>query len=198
MKMNSLLKKTHKGYSKFLKFENRWASFFSYSSSDIVWCINISGILHNGWIPECDGRGIRGHPPPWDTHSGELASRLQFLEAIPSFIFVEKDITDENLEFFRQHWFGAGFHVFPEVFTKDALLWCFLQIRAQAAKGLWHPFPGQDPLPVPLRGGCGQPITWLLRVLWSPTLQGILSDVAGAEHAPSCRCHSGVPLCLRG
>lgn len=174
--------------------------FFLFLKWHIFWCINISGILHNGWIPECDGRGIGGHPPLWDIHSGELAGRMQCLEAIPSFIFIEKDMTYENSEFFRQHWFGACFHVFPEIFTKDALLWCFPQIRAQAAKSLGHPFLGQDPLPVSPRGGCGQPITWLLLVLWSPTLEGILSnvDVAGAEHTPSCWCHSGVPLCLRG
>ena len=37
------------------------------------------------------------------THSSELAGRLQHLEAIVSFIFIEKDMTNENLEFFRQH-----------------------------------------------------------------------------------------------
>ena len=65
-------------------------TFVYYSSSDLFWCISISGILHNGGIPECDGRDVREHPPLWDTHSGELAGRLQCLEAIPSFIFIEK------------------------------------------------------------------------------------------------------------
>ncbi|XP_065802581.1 doublecortin domain-containing protein 2C [Muntiacus reevesi] len=57
------------------------------------------------------------------------------------------------------------------------------KIRAQAAKGLQHPFPGQDPLPAPLSGGSGQPLTRLLLVLRSPALEGILADAAGAERA---------------
>ena len=168
-------------------------TFVYYSSSDLFWCISISGILHNGGIPECDGRDVREHPPPWDTHSGELAGRLQCLEAIPSFIFIEKKHDPWKLQNFSGNTdLGHVFMFSPQFLQK--MLWCSLrrsEYRQQRACGIlsWGrtrclcPW-GEDAVsPSP---GC----SWCS--VRSPALEGLLSDSAGAEQAPSCRCHSGL------
>ena len=135
-----------------------------------------------------------------ETHT--LVSSLADCSAWKHFLLsflLKKNMTHENFRIFQATLIWDMFSCFPRSFYKRcSSVMLSPQIRAQAAKRLRHPFLGQDPLPVPLRGGCGQPLTWLLLVL-RPL------PCPGGPPLRLRRCRAGTflqvslrPLCLRG
>ena len=199
MKMNSFLKKIHKGYSNFKTWENRWASLLfiipQVTYFDVL--VFLEFCIMEEFRSVMEEVSENTHLRETHTLVSSLADCSAWKQFLLSFL-LKKNMTHENFRIFQATLIWGMFSCFPRSFYKRCSSVMLPTDQSTGCKGPAASFPGVGSTAWAPRGGCAQPITWLLLVLRSSVLEGILSDVTGAERTPSCKCHCGVPLCLRG
>lgn len=169
---------------------------FSYSSSDIFWCINISGILkwmNSGGVME---RGM-GTPTLCGIYTlvsspAECSAWKQFL-----LLFLLKKIWLMKTQNFQATLIWGMFSCFPRNFTK--MLFCDASRRSEHRQRRAWGILSWGRIHCLCPRGMRSAHHLIAPGALVPTLEDILSNVMSqVQSTPSCWCHSGVPLCFGG